>query len=74
MPSRWAESNPIPANQNIDQWYAPGSFRALAAFTLRRFSAALRQSAQSVDSKLRPLGIQDFRHHGDDQAAVAGAS
>ncbi|MEY3284639.1 MAG: hypothetical protein RIR86_2652 [Acidobacteriota bacterium] len=30
--------DPIPAGQNIDQWYAPGSFRALAAFTLRRFS------------------------------------
>ena len=30
--------DPIPSNQSIDQWYAPGSFRALAAFTLRRFS------------------------------------
>ena len=30
--------NPLPSNQNIDQWYAPGSFRALPAFTLRRFS------------------------------------
>ncbi len=30
--------DPIPSNQNIDQWYTPGSFRALAPFTLRRFS------------------------------------
>lgn len=30
--------DPIPSNQNIDQWYAPGSFRTLASFTLRRFS------------------------------------
>ncbi|MFN7927689.1 MAG: TonB-dependent receptor [Blastocatellia bacterium] len=30
--------DPIPANQNIDQWYTQGSFRTLAAFTLRRFS------------------------------------
>lgn len=31
-------TDPIPANQNIDQWYSQGSFRALAPFTLRRFS------------------------------------
>lgn len=30
--------NPIPGDQNINQWYAPGSFRTLASFTLRRFS------------------------------------
>jgi len=30
--------DPIPSNQTIDQWYAPGSFRGLAQFTLRRFS------------------------------------
>ncbi|HQR33134.1 MAG TPA: TonB-dependent receptor [Blastocatellia bacterium] len=30
--------DPIPGNQNIDQWYTQGSFRTLAAFTLRRFS------------------------------------
>ena len=30
--------DPIPSNQNIDQWYTPGSFRGLAALTLRRFS------------------------------------
>jgi len=30
--------DPIPSNQTIDQWYTPGSFRGLAAFTLRRFS------------------------------------
>jgi hypothetical protein len=30
--------DPIPSNQNIDQWYTPGSFRALAPFTLRRSS------------------------------------
>jgi hypothetical protein len=30
--------DPIPADQNIDQWYTPGSFRTLAPFTLRRFS------------------------------------
>jgi hypothetical protein len=30
--------DPIPSNQNIDQWYTPGSFRALAPITLRRFS------------------------------------
>lgn len=31
-------TDPIPADQNIDQWYTQGSFRALAPFTLRRFS------------------------------------
>ncbi|MGH9844118.1 MAG: hypothetical protein ACREEM_35755, partial [Blastocatellia bacterium] len=31
-------ADPIPADQNIDQWYTQGSFRALAPFTLRRFS------------------------------------
>jgi Carboxypeptidase regulatory-like domain/TonB dependent receptor len=30
--------DPIPSNQSIDQWYTPGSFRGLAALTLRRFS------------------------------------
>ncbi|HMY71353.1 MAG TPA: carboxypeptidase regulatory-like domain-containing protein [Blastocatellia bacterium] len=30
--------DPIPSNQTIDQWYTQGSFRTLAAFTLRRFS------------------------------------
>lgn len=30
--------DPIPGDQNIDRWYTPGSFRALPAFTLRRFS------------------------------------
>ena len=30
--------DPIPGDQNINQWYAPGSFRALPAFTLRRSS------------------------------------
>jgi hypothetical protein len=30
--------DPIPADQNIDQWYTQGSFRTLAPFTLRRFS------------------------------------
>ena len=30
--------DPIPADQTIDQWYAPGSFRTQAPFTLRRFS------------------------------------
>lgn len=30
--------DPIPSDQNIDQWYTVGSFRTLAPFTLRRFS------------------------------------
>ncbi len=30
--------DPIPSDQNIDQWYTQGSFRTLAPFTLRRFS------------------------------------
>jgi outer membrane receptor protein involved in Fe transport len=30
--------DPIPDDQNLDQWYTQGAFRVLAPFTLRRFS------------------------------------
>lgn len=53
--------NPIPSNQNIDQWYAQGSFRALAPFTLRRFS--LRYSSLR-NPPIRNFDLSAFKTFG----------
>jgi Carboxypeptidase regulatory-like domain/TonB dependent receptor-like, beta-barrel len=53
--------DPIPADQNIDQWYTPGSFRTLAPFTLRRFSL---RYGHSRNPPIRNFDLSAFKTFG----------